>query len=245
MSDPTTGPQPVRPKGRPVDPTATGDLADAVVPPRKRSTGSTSKTTSRSTKPAAAPKASGNQQALIDDVAAVSVDAPELPAPVQRQVPRTTVTGAGPSVNRNEPAYGQPTSAAAPVQPNNNTRGMPRRVRLRVTRIGPGTVAQVTFLITAMLAIASLVAVTILWFLLTKSGVLTNSQSLANAIFGTATTQIDLTKVFSLPRLLLLTAIWSVFQVVVVTFFAWLLAIAYNAIVKLTGGVELTLADHA
>lgn len=111
--------------------------------------------------------------------------------------------------------------------------------------MGPGTVAQVTFLLTSLIAIASLVAVTIMWFLLTHSGVLTNSQSLANAIFGTSTTTIDLTKVFSLPRLLLLTAIWAVFQVVIITFCAWLLAIAYNAIVKLTGGLELTLADHA
>jgi hypothetical protein len=122
---------------------------------------------------------------------------------------------------------------------------MPRRVRLRVTRIGPGTVAQVTFLVTAMLAIAGLVTVTIMWLLLTKSGVLTNSQSLANAIFGSSTTTIDLTKVFSLPRLLLLSAIWGVFQVVVVTFVAWFLAVAYNAIVRLTGGIELTLSDHA
>jgi hypothetical protein len=173
---------------------------------------------------------------LLDD-AAVAVDVPQA-----KPAARTTVTGAGP---RTVSDTGQATAAAAPVQPNNNTRGMPRRVRLRVTRIGPGTVAQVTFLLTALIAIASLVAVTITWFLLTKSGVLTNSQSLANAIFGTSTTTIDLTKVFSLPRLLLLTAIWSVFQVVVITFCAWLLAIAYNAIVKLTGGLELTLADHA
>jgi hypothetical protein len=122
---------------------------------------------------------------------------------------------------------------------------MPRRVRLRVTRVGPGTVAQVTFLITAMLAVAGLITVTIMWLLLTRSGVLTNSQSLANAIFGSTTTTIDLTKVFSLPRLLLLSAIWGVFQVVVVTFVAWFMAVAYNAIVRLTGGIELTLSDHA
>jgi hypothetical protein len=152
--------------------------------------------------------------------------------------PRTTVTGT-------QAGLGPQTAPAAPVQANSNTRGMPRRGRLRVPRIGPGTVAQVTFLITAMLAIAGLVTVTIMWFLLTKSGVLTNSQSLANAIFGSANTTIDLTKVFSLPRLLLLSAIWGVFQVVVITFVAWFLAIAYNAIVRLTGGIELTLSDHA
>ena len=48
-----------------------------------------------------------------------------------------------------------------------------------------------------------------------------------------------------MPRLLLLSAIWGVFQVVVITFVAWFLAVAYNAIVRLTGGIELTLSDHA
>jgi hypothetical protein len=242
VSEPPTGPQPVRPKTRPSDPTVTGDLADAVVPPRRRSTtakstqakpasakssGSTSKTGSHAASPrTAAPVAA----------AAVATD-DMLGAPVAAS-PRTTVTGT-------QAGLGPQTAPSAPVQPNSNTRGMPRRVRLRITRVGPGTVAQVTFLITAMLAIAGLVTVTIMWFLLTKSGVLTNSQSLANAIFGSSTTTIDLTKVFSLPRLLLLSAIWGVFQVVVVTFVAWFLAVAYNAIVRLTGGIELTLSDHA
>lgn len=239
MSDHSTGPQPVR-KARPVDPTTTGDLADAVVPPRRRSTTSrqgtsTSKNTTRTTK-----KPASTEQTALDD-AAVPVNLPSSSG-THKPTHSTTVTGAGPRVDT---GVGQPTAASAPVQPNSNTRGVPRRVRLRVTRVGPGTVAQVTFLLTSLIAIASLVAVTIMWFLLTHSGVLTNSQSLANAIFGTSTTTIDLTKVFSLPRLLLLTAIWAVFQVVIITFCAWLLAIAYNAIVKLTGGLELTLADHA
>jgi hypothetical protein len=177
-----------------------------------------------------APAAAGGTVAKDD-----MVGAPVNVAPAPRA---TTVTGT-------QAGLGPQTAPSAPVQPNSNTRGMPRRVRLRVTRIGPGTVAQVTFLVTAMLAIAGLVTVTLVWLLLTKSGVLTNSQSLANAIFGSSTTTIDLTKVFSLPRLLLLSAIWGVFQVVVVTFVAWFLAVAYNAIVRLTGGIELTLSDHA
>jgi len=137
------------------------------------------------------------------------------------------------------------TAPAPPVQSTSALRAQPRRVRLRLTRVGPGTIAQVTFLLTAVIAVASLIGVTIVWLLLVTSGVLNGSQSLANAIFGTTSSNIDLTKVFSLPRILLLTAIVEVFQVVVVTFGAWLLAVAYNAVVRLTGGVEVTLSDHA
>jgi hypothetical protein len=218
-------------------------LADAVVPPRRRTTtakstqakssGTSGKTGSHAASPRpVAPAAAPATAATVtkDDMVGAPVDV--------AAAPRTTVSGT-------QAGLGPQTAPSAPVQPNGNTRGMPRRVRLRVTRIGPGTVAQVTFLVTAMLAIAGLVTVSIMWFLLTKSGVLTNSQSLANAIFGSSTTTIDLTKVFSLPRLLLLTAIWGVFQVVVITFVAWFLAVAYNAIVRLTGGIELTLSDHA
>ena len=240
MSEPTTGPQPVtpKPKAKSTRPPRTGDLADTVVPPRRRSSSSNS---ARST--GAIPVVPPPQSAL--DLDAIP-PAPVVAAPVTRTTRPTTTrpVRSRPLPDLDDPV-GQETAAGEPVQPSSTTRGMPRRVRLRITHVSPGTVAQVTFLITAIFAVAGLVTITIIWILLNTSGVLTNSQSLANAIFGTTTTSIDLTKVFSLPRLLLLTAIWGVFQVVVVTFAMWLLAVAYNAIVRLTGGLEVTLADHA
>ena len=159
--------------------------------------------------------------------------------------PRTTVTGAGRRFDDpTRSVYSESTAPAAPVTNTSSLRAQPRRVRLRVTRVGPGTVAQVTFLLAAVFAVASLIGVTISWLLLDLSGTLSGSQNLANAIFGTTTTTIDLGKVLSLPKILLITAVFEVFQVVMLTFMAWLLALAYNSVVRLTGGIEVTLADH-
>ena len=137
--------------------------------------------------------------------------------------------------------------ASGPDEPHGSTARPVRRARLSLTRIDPWSVAKVSFLLSIAFAVVTFVAVFITWSVLGAAGVwgAINSviDSFASSNDGTST--FDVRDYVGMGRVLGLTAVLAVVNVVLLTAVATLGAYLYNMASALLGGVEVTLSeDH-
>jgi hypothetical protein len=112
-----------------------------------------------------------------------------------------------------------------------------RMARLWLVRLDVGSVVRVAFLFSVCLAAVALVAVVLLYGLLSATGVIHSINSAMAGVF-------DTTRVPGLPAVLLVTLLLGLIDVVVMTALAGVGAALFNATVQLTGGVSVTLQDH-
>ncbi|MDJ0340230.1 DUF3566 domain-containing protein [Streptomyces sp. H10-C2] len=151
------------------------------------------------------------------------------------------------------PPPSAPASAGAPAaagvrRPRPAARTVPRtrKARLRVARADPWSVMKVSFLLSIALGICTIVAVAVLWMVLDAIGVF----STVGSTISDATTAesggsggFDLVSFLSLSRVLVITTVIAVIDVVLATALATLGAFIYNMSAGFVGGVELTLAE--
>ena len=122
----------------------------------------------------------------------------------------------------------------------------PRRIRhahLFVTRLDPWSVMKNAFMLSIAIGIVLLVAVAVLWMMLTLSGTLSSLTRTVNDIAGTGAASVDLTALFSFTRVMGTTAIVAVMEIILVSALATLFAYLYNLNVALTGGIQVTLTE--
>ena len=180
------------------------------------------------------PKGAGKKDPAVKNSGAKSSGTQSSGTKVREGVERTaTFTAVGDASGPDEP-HG---SAGRPV----------RRARLRLTRIDPWSVAKVSFLLSIAFAVVTFVAVFITWSVLGAAGVwgAINSviDSFASSNDGTST--FDVRDYVGMGRVLGLTAVLAVVNVVLLTAVATLGAYLYNMASALLGGVEVTLSeDH-
>jgi hypothetical protein len=167
----------------------------------------------------------------------------------------------------NVPPYGAPTAAAAaaaaagaPVAGSLGT-GAPagaaaaaakpapapaastgRRVRLTVARVDPWSVMKISFLVSVAIGIAFVVMVAILWLILDGMGVYSSLNRTIGDINGT-TGDFNLMDYIALPRVMSLSVVIGVIDVILLTALSTLGAFLYNVCSSLVGGVQLTLSD--
>ena len=133
-----------------------------------------------------------------------------------------------------------PAGATAGTRPTGATAGAEspsRMARLWLVRLDVGSVVRVAFLFSVCLAAVALVAVVLLYGLLSATGVIHSINSALAGVF-------DTTRVPGLPVVLLVTLLLGLIDVVVITALAAVGAALFNATVQLTGGVSVTLQDH-
>ena len=123
-------------------------------------------------------------------------------------------------------------------------RGTPRarRMNLSLTRFNPWSVAKVTFMMAVAGAIIQIVAATLVWVLLNVVGVFDQITQIV-ASTGLDAGGLNLADVFSLPTVLSGTTIFSIIEVVLFTVLATIIALIYNVVSSLVGGVHVTLGD--
>jgi hypothetical protein len=121
-----------------------------------------------------------------------------------------------------------------------------RKARLRIAKADPWSVMKVSFLLSIALGICTIVAVAVLWMVLDAIGVF----STVGSTISEATTSeqggsggFDLVSFLSLSRVMLITTVIAVIDVVLATALATLGAFIYNLSAGFVGGVELTLAE--
>jgi hypothetical protein len=160
------------------------------------------------------------------------------------------VGGAGAATGTAGPsARAASSGAAAGVRrPRPAARTMPRtrKARLRVSKADPWSVMKVSFLLSIALGICTIIAVTVLWMVLDAIGVF----STVGSTISEATTSeqggkggFDLVSFLSLSRVLMITSVIAVIDVVLATALATLGAFIYNLSAGFVGGIELTLAE--
>jgi hypothetical protein len=183
---------------------------------------------------------------MADDGGAGSA-APTTPVPVTRQAPARTSPAA--------PAPAAPAPASAPAtqqSPAGTSTGAPRpaprpasarRVRLTVSRVDPWSAMKIAFLLSVALGIAGVVMVFVLWTILAGMGVFDQINGIVGEVVQDGQQRFDIMDFVGLGRVVSLSIVIAVIDVILVTAIATLGAFLYNVSSALVGGVQLTLTD--
>ena len=122
--------------------------------------------------------------------------------------------------------------------------GGPRRVRLYVSRFDPWSVNKAAFILSLAIAIVLVIAVTAVWFILDRTGVIESLSGTVTDVVG-STSGLDLVTSLGFGQVIGSTLILASVEIILVSALAGLFTILYNLTVGITGGVEVVLSDDA
>lgn len=120
-----------------------------------------------------------------------------------------------------------------------------RHAHLFVTHVDPWSVMKNAFMLAVAIGIVLIVAVTLLWAMLSLSGTLNALTSTLNDIAGGGANSIDVAGIFSFSRVVGVSALLAGLEVILLTALATLFAFLYNLSVGITGGLQVTLTDDS
>ena len=137
-------------------------------------------------------------------------------------------------------SYGQ--QPAQSPAPGSEPSPGPRKVRLTVARIDPWSAMKLSFLLSVAFAIATVVASVVVWQVLNAMGVWDSLNTQVRDIAGKSS-KFDLNDYVGLGRVVSISTLVAVVNVLVTMALATLGAVLYNIAASLVGGVNLTLSD--
>lgn len=143
------------------------------------------------------------------------------------------------------PTVTSTTPTGVPVRPApSGKRGTPRarRMNLSLTRLNAWSVAKVSFMMSLAWGIIQIIAAGLVWMLLNVVGVFDQLTQIV-ASTGLDAGGLNLTDVFSLSSVLSAVTIFSIIEIVLFTLLAAIVALIYNVVSSLVGGVHITLGD--
>lgn len=120
-----------------------------------------------------------------------------------------------------------------------------RHAHLFITHVDPWSVMKNAFMLSIAVAIVMIVAVTVLWSMLSLSGTLAAITRTITDIAGGGANTIDAASLFSFSRVVGVTGVLAVLEVFLLTALATLFAFLYNLAVGVTGGLQITLTDDS
>ena len=118
----------------------------------------------------------------------------------------------------------------------------PRRVELTVARIDPWSALKLGFLLSIALGIATVVDVVLLWFVLDGMNVFGSVETFLIEL--NAERFLALMDYVRLPRVVSYATMLGVANVVIFTALSALIALLYNLIAALVGGIRVSLLDE-
>ena len=171
--------------------------------------------------------------------------APPAPAPAAEPEARTASAPVSPSVAAApHPPTGTPTAkpAGAP-RPSGGRRT--RKARLRVSRIDPWSVMKTSFLFSIAFGIMFWVAIYVVWSVIGASGLFEAINSVIVDLLSSPndTTPWRIEDYVNTNKVLGISALIAVINVVLMTALGTLTAFLYNLSANILGGLELTLAE--
>lgn len=134
------------------------------------------------------------------------------------------------------------TSHTSRAEGGNGRTPRARRMNLSITRLDPWSVAKVTFMLSVALGIVQVVAAGLMWLLLQAVGVFDQVTQIISSA-GLDAGSFNLADVFSISTVLSAVTIFSIIEVVLFTILMAILALLYNVVSSLVGGVHVTLGD--
>ena len=135
-------------------------------------------------------------------------------------------------------------ATAKPIQSRPVRRSAPRarRMSLSLTRLDAWSVAKVTFMMSIAGGIIQVVASALIWLMLNIVGVFDQITQIVSST-GLDAGGFDLENVFTLSTVVSAVTIFSIIEVVVITLLMTVIALIYNVVSSLVGGVHVTLGD--
>lgn len=134
---------------------------------------------------------------------------------------------------------GQPGPGAA------GTRPTVRRVRLAVTRVDPWSAMKVSFLLSFAAAVGLVVMTGVLWMVLSGMSVFSDIDGLVRSLQPTTAAEpFTIMDYVAFPRMMALSMVIGVVDVILLTALGTIGAYLYNLTAALVGGVQLTLTDE-
>jgi hypothetical protein len=119
-----------------------------------------------------------------------------------------------------------------------------RKARLRLMRVDPWSVMKTAFLLSVAVGITLFIAVAVLWSVLDAAGVFASVGNLVSELTQSETSAgVQIEEYIALSRVLGITTLIAVVDVVLLTALATLGAFLYNLSASLLGGLEVTLAE--
>lgn len=119
-----------------------------------------------------------------------------------------------------------------------------RRVKLTVSRVDPWSAMKMSFLLSVALGIAMVVMVAVLWTILAGMGVFDQVDSIIKQVLsGSDTKAFSIKDFVGFGRVVSLSIVIAVLDVIIMTAIATLGAFLYNVCSALVGGLQLTLTD--
>jgi len=135
-------------------------------------------------------------------------------------------------------------TASGAVIPGGDRPAAPRRVKLSVSRVDPWSVMKLSFLLSVAVGIAGVVMIVALWLILSGMGVFTDMSRTVDTILNTSNgAKFDLMDYVGLGRVVSLSIVIAVIDVILMTAISTLGAFLYNVCSSLVGGLQITLTD--
>lgn len=120
-----------------------------------------------------------------------------------------------------------------------------KQVKLNLVHIEFWSAIKVGFTIQLALAIANIVGFFVLWLVLSKTGLFGNLNGVLNAVVGgSGGTGSDVASQLSLPRVMSFSVALSAFNIVTGTLLAGVVALIFNVIAKIVGGVGVGFTNN-
>jgi nitrogen fixation-related uncharacterized protein len=139
-------------------------------------------------------------------------------------------------------ARDQPAGPA--VIPGHDRPAAPRRVKLSVSRVDPWSAMKLSFLLSVAVGIAGVVMVAVLWTILSGMGVFADMNRTVEGVLNTTNgAKFDLMDYIGLGRVVSLSIVIGVIDVILLTAISTLGAFLYNVCSSLVGGLQITLTD--
>ena len=142
---------------------------------------------------------------------------------------------------RPTPTQGRPAGAGPARSPAASARTP--RLKLTVSRVDPWSAMKMSFLISVALGIAGVVMVAVLWMILSGMGVFSEVNRLVGSVLQDSQNPFDLMDFLGFGRVLSLSIVIGVIDVILLTALSTLGAFLYNICSSLVGGLQLTLTD--
>ena len=117
-----------------------------------------------------------------------------------------------------------------------------RKARLYVTRFDPWSVTKAAFLLSLAIAIALVVAVSVVWTVLDRTGFIASLSGTVTDVVG-STSGLDLVTTLGFNQVIGATLVVASVEIVLVSALAGLFTVMYNLTVGITGGVEVVLSE--
>ena len=124
------------------------------------------------------------------------------------------------------------------------TTGVPRRVKLQVSRVSPWSIAKMAFLLSVAMGIAFVVMVFIVWNVMNNAKLFTMiNDQIATLAGPESAAKFDITSLVEQSKVMAGATVIAVVNTVIGTVLATLGSLIYNITSMLVGGVHVTLRD--